>query len=211
MKVLIIFLVLVCPTFPNLIYAQTIDPFIDYYKFREQAKGSKAGDYQGIDGSPYLSSEFVEGECVLKDSSTIKLLLRYNIYADAMEYKEKDKNQVLAIGNPGLLHQVSINNSKFAYLPFVEKGGYYEILVEGKCLLAQKRVVKYKEAEAAKPIEGISKPARFVNESDTFYVVANQSTFTKITNLKSVIAALKDQEPKIESFITQAKIKNWKK
>jgi len=211
MRVLIVVICLFFINSVNLVFAQTIDPFMDYYKFREQAKGAQANDYQGIDGNPYLNKEFVEGECHLKDSSSIKLMLRYNIYSDAMEYKEKDKNQVLAIGNTALIDKIILNDAKFVFLPFGEKGGYFEILVVGKCALAQKRIVKFKEAEAAKPIEGISKPARFVAESDVFYIVSNQSTAAKISNIKSVIAALKDQESKIESYIDQEKIKNTKK
>ena len=115
------------------------------------------------------------------------------------------------MGNPQLLDKVILGESVFAYLPTIEKGGYFEIYELGKCFLAQKRVILFKEAEAAKPIEGISKPARFISESDLFYMVLNNSNVVKITNMKSVINILQDQKPKIESYIKQEKIKNTKK
>lgn len=193
----------------NLLFGQTINPFIDDYRFYESVHSNKANDYQDVDGSPYLNKEFVEGVCSLKDTSEVKLPVRYNIYSDAMEYRYKDSTY--AVGKPELLDKIIIGESVFVFLPFIEKGGYFEIFESGKCILAQKRVIKYKEAEAAKPIEGISKPARFISEPDVFYLVLNQSNAVRISNMKSVVSALQDQKPKIESYIEQEKIKNTKK
>jgi hypothetical protein len=209
MKAFKIFLALILIVSSNLIFGQTINPFMDDYKFYESVHAEKTIDYQGIDGSPYLSKEFVEGEFRLKDTNTVKLPIRYNIYSDAMEYKLIE--ETLAVGNPKLLDKVILGESVFVYLPFIEKGGYFEIFESGKCFLAQKRVIKYKEAEAAKPIEGVSKPARFITEADVFYLVLNQSNAVRISNMKSVVSGLQDQKPKIESFIDQEKIKNTKK
>jgi hypothetical protein len=192
-----------------LTFSQQIDPFLDYYSFKKMVKSGTANDYRGIDGNPYLNKDFVEGTCKFKDSAAIKLQLRYNMYSDEMEYRIKDVTY--SIKNTESINKVIIGESVFLYLPFVQKGGYFEIYEPGKCLLAQKRSVKFYQAEAAKPIEGISKPARFVNESDVFYIVFSQSKFYKITNTKSILEALQDQKAKIDNYIDQEKIKNTKK
>jgi len=194
---------------PSLDYSQRPDAFMDNYMFHKSSHSGTANDYKGIDGNPYLNKEFIEGICALKDSNAVKLPLRYNIYSDAMEYQLKDVTYT--IGNTESLDKVILGESVFLYLPFIQKGGYFEIFEPGKCLLAQKRSVKFFQAEAAKPIEGIAKPARFVNESDVFYIVFSESKVFKITNAKSVLQALQDQKPKIESFVEQEKIKNTKK
>jgi len=203
------FLILFLILSSKLLFSQQINPFLDEIAFHKMAHSGTANNYLGIEGNPYLNKEFVEGVCDLKDSTEAKLPLRYNIYADAIEYRLKDVTY--AVGNPQLLEKVIIGESEFAYLPSIEKGGYFEIFERGKCLLAQKRSVKFYQAEAAKPIEGISKPARFVNESDVFYIVFSESKVFKITNTKSVLQALQDQKPKIETYMDQEKIKNTKK
>ena len=193
----------------KLMFGQEINQFLDDYSFYQRVHSEAANYYKGINGNPYLNSEFVEGVCRLKDTTAVKLQLRYNIYADAMEYQLKEVTY--SVGNPQLLDKVILGESVFAYLPSIQKGGYFEVFEPGKCLLAQKRVIKFYPAEQAKPIEGISKPARFITESDIFYMVNNSSEAFKITNMKSVINALQDQKAKIESYIGQEKIKNTKK
>jgi len=209
MKTFKVLLALILIVSSKLIFGQSINPFMDDYKFYERVHSAKANDFQGIDGSPYLNKEFVEGICSLKDTSEIKLPLRYNIYSDAMEYRYNDATY--AVGKPEILEKIILGESVFAYLPIIEKGGYFEINESGKCVLAQKRIIKFKSAEAAKPIEGVSKPARFISEPDVFYLVLNHTNAVKISNLKSVVSALQDQKPKIESYIEQENIKNTKK
>jgi hypothetical protein len=194
---------------PALDWSQRVDPFMERYMFHKLAHGSSADNYLGIDGNPYQNKDFVEGIIALKDSSALKLPLRYNIYSDTMEFKVKD--QVYSIGNTAKLSQIIIGESKFVYLSFIKKGGYFEFFEPGKCLLAQKRSVKFYPAEEAKPLEGIAKPPRFVNENDVFYIVFSQSKFYKINNTKSLLEALKDQKQKIESYMDQENIKNTKK
>jgi hypothetical protein len=209
MKTCKIYLIIFLIISSKLAFSQQIDPFLDYYSFKKMVKSGTANDYQGIDGSPYLNKDFVEGTCDLKDSAAIKLQLRYNMYSDEMEYRLKDVTY--SIKNTEKINRVIMGESVFLYLPFIQKGGYFEIYEPGKCLLAQKRSVKFYPAEAAKPIEGISKPARFVNESDVFYIIFSESKVFKITNTKSVLEALQNQKPKIESYMDQEKIKNTKK
>lgn len=194
---------------PALDWSQRIDPFMEKYLYEKSARGGSANNYLGIDGNPYENKEFVEGIVAMKDSSAVRLPLRYNVYTDTMEFKVKDV--VYSIGNTSKLSQVILGKSIFVNLPFIHKGGFFEVYEPGKCLLAQKRTVKFYKAEEAKPLEGIAKPARFVNESDVFYIVFSQSKVYKITNTKSVLEAFHDQKPKIESFIEQEKIKNLKK
>ncbi len=193
----------------KLIFGQTIDPFLDSYKFYERVHSGKANEYEGIEGSPYLTDDFVTGTFHMKDSAVVKLPIRYNIYADEMQYQSKGINY--AVGKPELLQKVILGESVFVFLPFIAKGGYFELVESGKCILVQKWLVKFSPAEGPKPIEGISKPAKFTKESDVFYLVTNSTEVFKVGNLKSVINALQNQKEKVERFIDQEKIKNTKK
>ena len=97
------------------------------------------------------------------------------------------------------------------YLPYVEKGGYFEVNEMGKCSLFQKRLVKLKPAEEPKAIVGVAVPAEFVRKFDVYYLVLDENKSYKIKNMKSVLIALNDQQTKIKNYIKQEKIKNVKK
>lgn len=209
MKSLKLVLILILFGASKMVFGQQIDPFLDNYNFYKKIHSGKANEYQGIEGIPYSNKEFAEGVFHFKDTTAVKLPLRYNIYADEMEYQLKGANYV--VGNPESVNKITIGESVFVYLPFVGKGGYFELLETGKCFLVQKRVVKFKPAEGPKPIEGKTIPAKFVKEPDVFYLVVNQSEAFKIVNLKSAINALPDHKAKLESFIKQEKIKNDRK
>ena len=190
----------------KLIFGQKINPFMDDYKFYQRVHSERSNNYEGIDGIPYLNPEFQKGVIRLKDSTLVKLMLRYDIYSDVMEFQYNDNTY--SVENPLLLDTIFIGESVFVYLPTIEKGGYFEIYESGKCILAQKRVIEFKEAEDAKPIEGISKPARFVSEPDIFYLMLNNSNVIKVNNMKSVVNLLQDQKSQIENYIKQQNIKN---
>jgi hypothetical protein len=191
------------------IFGQVIDRFIEDFNFYKNYRSEKARAYQDIEGNPYLNSEFVDGVFYLKDTTAVKLKIRYNIYADEMEYQLKGIEYT--VGNPESINKILLGKSVFVNLPFVAKGGYFELLESGKCYLIQKRCVKFKPAEGPKPIEARSIPAQFIQERDVFYILTNNSTVTTIVNKKSLLNALQDQKVKIESFIKQEKIKNTKK
>lgn len=192
----------------QMMFGQQNDGFLDVYHFYKNSQdlpSKHSYEYQAIEGSPYLNSEFIDGVIYLKDTTSYKLPLRYDIYANEMEYQLKGVNYV--VGNPQFLKKVLLGESVFLYLPFIQKGGYFELLESGKCFLVQKRSVQFKPAEGPKPIEGISTPAKFIREPDIFYIGVKDLKTIEITNMKSVINALQDQKLKIESFIKTEKIK----
>ncbi len=192
----------------QMMFGQHYHPFLDayqYYKNNLSLPSENPNEYQNIEGSPYLNSEFIDGVIYFKDTTAFKLPLRYNIFANEMEYQLKGVNY--NVGNPQSLKKIVLGESVFIYLPFIHKGGYFELLESGKCFLVQKRSVQFKPAEGPKPIEGISIPAKFIREPDIFYIGVKDLKPIEITNMKSVINALQDQKLKIESFITTEKIK----
>jgi hypothetical protein len=191
---------------------QSYNPTLDAYTYHKNNLSPPAENpnlYKNIDGNPYLKREFIDGIIYLKDTSAFKMPLRYNIYADKMEYQMDGVNY--EVGNPESLNKIEIDGSLFLYLPFIKKGGYFELLESGKCLLVQKRSVSFNPAEGAKPIIATPSPAEFKSEPDIFYLIINDSKSFEITNMKSVINALQDQKPNIEGFIEREKLRKPKK
>jgi hypothetical protein len=199
---------------PVMLFGQTRMPVITFQNpypsvlpFDKRYINEDYHDYDNIDGSPYLNNEFVNGTFYVKDTVAIKLPIRYNIYADHMEYKAD--GAIYYVDSPQSLSRIVLGESVFIYLPFIEKGGYYELVEPGKFKLVQKRRVDFKHSES-KPIEGLIK-SRYESNPDVFYLVNNQNQAFRIGNMNSVMNALQDQKTKIETFIKQEKIRNTKK
>ena len=178
------------------------------YSFDKRYIKENSFDYKDIEGSPYLNSEFTTGTFYMKDTLSFKLPIRYNICADQMEYQSE--GVIYVVGSPQSLSRIVLGGSVFIYLPFIGKGGYFELVESGKCKLVQKMRVDFKPSEGSKPIVGLTK-SRFDKYPDVFYLVLNQNQSFRIGNMNSVMNALSDQKIKIETFIKREKIKNTKK
>ena len=190
------------------ISSQLTDPFLYKYSIYKSYNPEKAKTYKDIDGSPYLNEEFVEAILYFKDTTSLKIPLRYNIYTECMEYQLNGINYVVT--NPQTLNKILLGKSEFVYLPFILNGGYFELLELSKCTLVKKRKINYKPSES-KSYGGIVIPARFSSIPDIYYLVVNDSVAFKIIKLKSVKNALKDKKIEIENFIKTENIKNVKK
>ena len=190
-------------------FSQLTDPFLNSYSIYKSYHPEKAKEYKDVDGSPYLNEEFIDGVIYMRDTLTIKLPLRYNIYTDEMEYQLKGINFVVA--NPQDVSKIVIGKSVFVYQPYIKNGGYFELFESGKCLLVQKKSVAFKPAEGPKAITGAPTPAQFLRKSDSYYLVKDKSQVVRIENLKSLLKALEDQKDKMDAFVNQQQIKNIRK
>ncbi|MDD4993705.1 MAG: hypothetical protein PHR83_15895 [Paludibacter sp.] len=191
---------------PQIITFANPDP-LSVLPFEKRYLNQDYHDFDNIDGTPYLNDEFINGTFYIKDTAAFKLPIRYNIYADHMEYKMD--GIIYYVDSPQSVSKIVLGESTFIYLSFIEKGGYYELLEAGKYKLVQKRRVEFKHSET-KPIEGLIR-SRYESNTDLFYLVNNQNQAFKIGNMNSVLKALQDQRTKIETFIKLEKIRNTKK
>jgi len=187
---------------------QTMDPFFNNYSFYKSFHPEKAKVYKDIEGSPYLNPDFNDGVFYVSDTLKVKVPIRYNLYSDEMEYKLKNVNYV--VGNHKALTKITIGKSVYLYMPFMQKGNYFEMIEQGKCMLVQKKTVRLKPAEEPRAILTTPIPATFERKTDVNYIVNSQLQYFKIDNMKSVITALQDQKIKIEAYVKQEKIKNVK-
>jgi hypothetical protein len=212
MKASNLFLIVLLSISSQMVTAQRYEVFLDAYHFNKNFESpaiKNPNAYDDVQGNPYLNREFNQGVIFLKDTTAVRLPLRYNIYTDKMEYLLN--GITYEIGNPRFVKRIELDSSVFLYLPSVRKGGYFELLETGKCTLVQKRLVGYEPAEGPKPIQGTITPARFSRDSDVFYLVTPDSVSVEITNMKSLMTALQDQKPKLEAFAKTEGIRSAKK
>ena len=202
-RILTLGLILICT---NLLYGQKYDFFLDRYTYHKNnlsRPASSDNDYADVEGSPYLNPEFAEGIVYLKDSTAYKMPLRYNMFSNEMEYQLN--NLTYTIGNPNAVQQILLGESVFIYDPKVNDGGYFELLQSGKCSLLLKRSVHYQPSEGPKPIEGTITPAKFIKESDRFYLRHGTNGVYAVENKKVLLTAMDDHRSEIESYIKTEK------
>ena len=191
----------------QMVTGQRNNEFLDMYQFNRHFGNppEKSSDaYRDMEGSPYLNREFVDGIIYLKDTTAVKLQLRYNLYTDDMEYLVNGATYI--VGDPRIVSRIVIGNQVFMYMPFVAEGKYVELLESGTCLLVEKRTVQFKPEEGPKPVEGTIKPARFIPEPEDYYLVFSESKVIRITSMKSLIRSFQDKQVNVENYIRNEKI-----
>mgnify|MGYP001362122166 FL=1 len=156
---------------------------------------------------PYLNNEFIEGQILTKDNVILKGRLRYNMYADEMEFIVKDN--VYWIDNQDRIETIKYADHSFIYYlkgeDKFDKGDYYEVMVDGPAKLLLRRRVILLDAVPAKPYQD-PKPPRFENQRDAFYLMRFQGEPEKISSKKELLKLMSDKQNDIKSFIKKNKI-----
>ena len=211
MKTLKNILLLFILVLPQSIIAQTwaseINDMRDYLRMINFDGSEVTDPYEDIEGNPYYYEDFRKGAVITKDSRKYIGVLRYDLYADEMEFKIDEG--IYWIANPVLIEYLKIEDHVFMYfdkdIADSKKGYYFEVLVMGDCKLLLRKGVNLKEYEKAKPYTD-PKPATFVDRKDLFYLQKGIAYPTKITNKKSLEDYLSDKSQEVKKFMKKNKI-----
>jgi len=197
-------------TFKNAIsqvVIKQLEDLADEVRLLKARSSSQQNANTGIEGTPYLYEDFKPGEVYTKDSILYEGPLRFNIYADEIEFKANDI--IYWIAKPQDIVYVKIEKSSFIFIQTDEKknkkGSYYELLVGGKCQLLLKRNIAFLEAEASKPYID-EKAARFQMMKDTYFLQIDNVLPQSITNMKSIKNVISEKSSDISKYIKKEKI-----
>ncbi|MDN5199820.1 hypothetical protein QQ008_00560 [Fulvivirgaceae bacterium BMA10] len=177
---------------------------VDEVKFKQRSSNLP----EDVQGSPYLSKEFIRGEVHLKSKSKYKdVPLRYNIYNDDIEF-EKD-GQVFALGSKIHIDQVVIGLDTFVYLTYLEretvKQRYFKSLVRGKASLLIKMNTIFKEKKASTGIL-LEQPAQFDRQQDVLFIKVDNKLAIRIPGKKKLSAIFEDKQELMAAFIKAEKL-----
>lgn len=162
--------------------------------------GVMSDDYEG---SPYLNDEFVLGYVYQGSLKFEGVPMRYNIYADVMEFQDKGHTFLLEpdprITKIEIGHQVFVVR-EFKHLTKVQNG-FLEVLKEGKASLMAKKLVNFREKMELRDI-----PAKFARLDDAYYYKIDDQPVLKTSSLKALIESFPDKHGELTQFAKAAKI-----
>jgi hypothetical protein len=137
------------------------------------------------DGSPFLNESFSPTEIFINDISKGIYFMRYNVYNDRFQIKDKENppyNNILKVDYIVLKHE----NKLFKIFEFEPKSrgtkkGYFQVLNEGsKCSLLLKLEKKYRPEKKAKNSFQKDISAKF-SDFQSFYLKFNNKLPTKVS------------------------------
>lgn len=176
--------------------------FSCFTSMAQQASASK------IEGTPYLTEEYIEGEIIFGEANRTKVPVRYNIFQDLMEYQQNGK--ALVLDPSGKIKKVKMGDEIFIVEKYNSDGkskyGFLNVLDTGKMTLLSKKRIKYQEPLKERGLDGGDLPAKFSRLSDTYFYRFGSDELKEVGSLKELIASLPDKQEEIKQFAKQEKI-----
>jgi len=190
-------------------FAQEIVPGLNEHIKHGPPDGNaeKPINYKYVQGSCYLNDKFIDGRITLNTGQTFVSPVRYDIFADQIEYKN-EANEILTVQNREIIRAVDIDSLLFIYFEpgdFENAKGFYELLVLGDYSLYRKYQILLKNPEAAGP-GSYSLAARFIPADSKYYIMDPDDNFTDIIDKKDLLLPGRDAGA-LEKFIKDNKIK----
>ncbi len=192
-------------------WGQEVNVVVDRMQFENRMgrePATAADKYSGIEGTPFLSKEFVKGSLITNDSIMYKdIPLRYNIFSDEMEFLLIDDPVPREISNPRNFRYFNVGNRTFIYTAYRSnrspRQGYMEIITDGKCQLLLKRRTDYADPEGARGFTP-AKPARFVEKMDTYYLRFDKKVPEEVRfRRRGILPLFGDMQDEIADFVNE--------
>jgi hypothetical protein len=165
--------------------------------------------YRDIEGSPYISDAFLDGECISPNGRVFKnQRLRFNTYTGELEYLENENVYILQSPISSFVMKTDEENYIFKN-GFMEVGLkpslFFQVIYEGKV-----KLLKLYKSEIKEVLDRTGGFAgyKYINKSH-FYLIDEKGKVSDF-NPKSADAYLtlaQSKKKKVEEFIASKKIK----
>jgi len=184
------------------IYLRTIDINEKALSF-----GLTEAEFKGIKNEAYLNPNFMVGN-IYQDEKLLKsgVPMRYNAYADEIEIKNhvSEENYGALMKDPSIY--VKIEKDIYVFIPYNdsnEKGGYFNILADGKNYdLYKKTSAVFIEPKKANTSYATNSPPTF--EKTTKYYLVQNGKFFEMPSTKSKILKVMDSKKKeVKDYISE--------
>ncbi len=164
-------------------------------------------DYSNVQGTPYLFEEFINGEVYYDRKIKISpILLRYNLYNDEFEYKDKSLN--MTISNPESIDKIVLQGQVFIYVDNKNQAkvsGYVKRWNDQfPAVLTKMKIEFFKKEEPRPYVE--SKPERFERAHNKHYLMKSEQDIERISSVKKLIKSLGNHKSELTEFAKKEKI-----
>lgn len=165
-----------------------------------------------LNGSPYLTDEFVPGTMETLDGTVIEgLKYRYNIYNDEMQFIIG--SDTAAINKPLALRSIEMENKTFVYDVYqvsdqMVAAGYFQLISEGDMSLLFRRKLDLEYDNYVPNYGGGGGTKEFMlKKDDDYYVKLHGEAARKVYNRKDFLEAIpRDLQGRVKQYIKENKI-----
>ncbi len=186
-------------------YSRTID-----INQKSLAFGLTEAEFDVIKDEAYANPSFVNGN-IYQEDQLIKsgVPMRYNAFADEIEIKKNASDEAYGalVKDPSIF--VKMGQDLYVFIPYQgsnEKGGYFNVLTDGKTYDLYKKVTaEFREPKKAQSTYGRDTPPSF--QKTTTYYLVQDGTFLKMPSSKSKILKMMDSKKKeMKDFVKKNKL-----
>ncbi len=160
-----------------------------------------------ISGSPYLNESFENSNIFYDEKYRItKVPIRYNIYADQIEYKSS--NIILSFANPEKIDSIVSESEVFIYLQKNEHHkvrGFAKLWNDVYPAVLTKMKVEFFNKEKAQAFAE-ARPARFERAMDRHYLIVSEDEIAIISSVKKLIKSLGNHTTELSDFAKKEKV-----
>lgn len=159
-----------------------------------------------IEGSPYLTDEFVKGTVFVENEKPYAAMMRYNAYQDEIQVQGSD-------GISSLFKRdyiwAEIGGETFRIQTYGDRAGtskgYFVELNRGNIRLLKRIVREFKEGQPAVSSYSQNTPPRF-DEKVTYYLVREESPAREVRlRKKDILGFLSSKE--VETYVKENKLR----
>jgi hypothetical protein len=165
-----------------------------------------------INGSPYLTNDFVDGTMTTLDGTVIPgLKYRYDIYGDRMQFIVNSDTAV--INKPLALRSVELEDRKFVYEGFMldedrVAAGYFEVIEENEYLtvLYRRRLELEQDIYVSNYGGGGGTKEFKMKKVNSYFVKPMDSAALQIRNKKDLLRSIPDYHDQVKQYMKDQKI-----
>jgi hypothetical protein len=202
-KLPVIFIILIC-----IIINKAGAQYVNY----KDGKPLTSIDYTSVDGSPYLTENWVAGTVKLANGTTYTdVMLKYNLKDDELYFKNKD-GETLAFAQPVQEFTLKYTDNDELVKRYLRKGykgienatpnSYFEVLSDGTVQLLKKVSKVIIESQA---FNSATKTRSF-QENVSYYLVRADKAVRVKNDKKSILANIPDKQQQLQDYLKANKV-----
>ncbi len=194
-------------------YVERSEELLSRLRLNRNINALEGVSYESIEGNPFVFRDFVPGAMVLRNGETYPLNLRYDIYKNEIQFRLEGKTEVFAITNPEDIATLILDSLKFQNFGYSNSPddkaavgkAWFILKADGRCKLLIKKNMRLQDAQPAKPYQD-PKPAKFILQSDSYYLKLQDGNAIKVSNKKDIFSILSDKSSELSKFIDSNKL-----